>query len=83
MEAEQVLARYAEVISSQVADYQGNLLETDEKGAPLLAENVNIEKNYKRPVEERHQFSNISLEMRKLTLYQLMVQVFGMLSGVS
>ena len=53
MEAEQVLARYAEVISSQVADYQGNLLETDEKGAPLLAENVNIEKNYKRPVEER------------------------------
>ena len=60
MEAEQVLARYAEVISSQVADYQGNLLETDEKGAPLLAENVNIEKNYKRPVE-RETISNFQI----------------------
>ncbi len=53
MEPEQILARYAEVISSEVTDYQGNLVETDANGAPLLAENVNIEKNYKKAPEER------------------------------
>ncbi len=53
MEPEQILARYAEVISSEVADYQGNLVDTDEKGGPLFAENVNIEKNYKKAPEER------------------------------
>lgn len=53
MEAEEILARYKEVISSEVTDYQGNLVDTNEKGGPMVAEEVNIEKNYKKPVEDR------------------------------
>lgn len=53
MEDEQILARYAEVISSEVADYQGNLVDINAKGGPMVAEQVNIEKNYKKPVEDR------------------------------
>ncbi|NVJ47713.1 MAG: NADH:ubiquinone reductase (Na(+)-transporting) subunit C [Cytophagia bacterium] len=53
MTPEQILARYSEVISSVVADYNGNLVTTNEKGEPIVAENVNIEKNYKKPVDQR------------------------------
>ena len=53
MSAEEVLARYEEVITSVVADYQGNLVTQNEKGDPIVAENVNIEKNYKKAPEER------------------------------
>lgn len=53
MEAEAILARYNEVIFSEVTDYQGNLVDTNEKGNPMVAEEVNIEKNYKKPVEDR------------------------------
>ncbi len=53
MEPEQILARYAEVINSVVTDYQGNLVDTNEKGGPMVAEEVNIEKNYKKAVEDR------------------------------
>lgn len=44
---DEVIARYAQVIQSSVADYQGNLIEG------VVAEDVNIEKNYKKPLEER------------------------------
>lgn len=53
MEAEEILARYQEVIFSEVTDFQGNLVDTNEKGGPMVAEEVNIEKNYKKPVEDR------------------------------
>jgi len=53
MTAEQILVRYSEVITSVVADYNGNLVTTNEKGEPIVAENVNIEKNYKKPVDQR------------------------------
>ncbi len=53
MEPEEILARYKEVINSVVTDFQGNLVETNDKGAPMVAEEVNIEKNYKKPVEDR------------------------------
>ena len=53
MSPQQVLERYARVITAEVADYQGNLLTTNEKGEPMIAENVNIEKNYKKIDEER------------------------------
>lgn len=53
MTPEQILARYSEVINSVVADYQGNLVTTNAKGEQVVAENVNIEKNYKLPAEER------------------------------
>lgn len=53
MTPEEVLSRYAEVISSEVADHTGALVETNDKGEPMVAENVNIEKNYKKSAEER------------------------------
>jgi Na+-transporting NADH:ubiquinone oxidoreductase subunit C len=53
MEPEAIIKLYGEVISSEVADYQGNILTTNEKGEPMVAENVNVEKNYKKSVEER------------------------------
>ncbi|MFT6971151.1 MAG: Na+-transporting NADH:ubiquinone oxidoreductase subunit C [Roseivirga sp.] len=53
MTPEEILARYGEVIKSEVSDFQGNLVTVNEKGEPMLAENVNIEKNYKKPANER------------------------------
>lgn len=53
MDGPAVLARYAEVIESVVADYQGNLVTTDAEGKPVVAEKVNIEKNYKLKPEDR------------------------------
>ena len=50
---EEVLALYAQVITSAVADYQGNIITTNDKGEPMVAENVNVEKNYKKSEEER------------------------------
>lgn len=53
MEPEAILARYSEVISSVVTDAKGNLVSTNDKGEALIAENVNIEKNYKLPADQR------------------------------
>ncbi len=47
MTGDEVIARYGEVIQSSVADYQGNLIDG------VVAEEVNIEKNYKKPADER------------------------------
>lgn len=44
---EQVIDRYAEVIQSFVSDADGNLIEG------VVAEDVNIEKNYKKPLAEK------------------------------
>ncbi len=53
MTAEQVTARYEEVISSSVTNMAGEVLTEDAEGNALVAENVNIEKNYKLAPEER------------------------------
>lgn len=53
MEPEEILKRYEEVISSSVTNYEGNLVDTDAEGEPVVAEKVEIEKNYKKPAEER------------------------------
>lgn len=53
MTAEEVLARYAEVISSEVTDSKGDLVTVNEKGETIVAENVNIEKNYKKADADR------------------------------
>jgi len=50
---EEVLELYSQVITSEVTDYQGNIITTNEKGEPMVAEDVNVEKNYKKPVEDR------------------------------
>jgi Na+-transporting NADH:ubiquinone oxidoreductase subunit C len=53
MTPEEILSRYSEVISSEVTNYQGEIVTTNEKGEPVVAENVNIEKNYKKTPENR------------------------------
>lgn len=53
MTPDEVLARYQEVITAVVSDYQGNLVDTNEKGEAMVAEEVNIEKNYKKTPEQR------------------------------
>ncbi len=53
MEPAAILDLYSKVITAEVADYQGNLITTNEKGGPMVAEEVNIEKNYKKSPEER------------------------------
>ena len=50
---QEVLDLYKETIESSVYDIEGNIVETDEKGAPIVAENVNIAKNFKLPAEQR------------------------------
>ncbi len=48
-----VLALYEKRISSLVVDFDGNEIKTDEKGNPILAENVDILRNFKRAPEDR------------------------------
>ncbi|RED93192.1 NADH:ubiquinone reductase (Na(+)-transporting) subunit C [Marinoscillum furvescens] len=48
-----LLALYDEKVESIVVDIEGNLVETDEKGNPIVAEKVNIQKNYRFDPEER------------------------------
>lgn len=53
MSAEEVTARYEQVISSSVTNLEGEIVTEDAEGNTLVAEDVNIEKNYKLPTEER------------------------------
>jgi len=48
-----VLAIYADRIKSEVVDFEGNPVETNRKGEPIVAEKVAIAKEYKLPAEER------------------------------
>ena len=50
---EALLDFYKETITSSVIDIEGNVVEKNEKGEPIIAENVNIVKNFKKPAEER------------------------------
>ncbi len=49
----EILRIYGERISSMVVDYQGNEVVVNAKGDSVVAETVNIQKNYKLDVEER------------------------------
>lgn len=51
--SDDVLGIYDQRIESLVVDINGNQVETDASGTPVVAENVSIEKNYKLPPEER------------------------------
>lgn len=53
MKADEILAYYDKRISSRVVDIEGNVLEKDTDGNPLVAENVNVAKNYKMAPEKR------------------------------
>lgn len=49
----EILALYDERVESLVVDFDGNLLETNEKGEPMVAEEVSVQKNYRMSPEER------------------------------
>lgn len=49
----ELLELYDQKVESVVVDINGNLVETDKKGNPAVAEKVNIQKNYRFPKEER------------------------------
>lgn len=53
LKGDQILDLYSKRIKSLVVDYKGNPIEKDEKGNPIVAENVDIAKNYKKKPEER------------------------------
>lgn len=50
---QEVLAMYKERIESLVVDIDGNVVTEDEEGEPIVAENVDIQKNYKKDPENR------------------------------
>ena len=49
----EVLELYGETIESIVVDLEGVVVEKDEKGADIIAENVDVAKNFKKAPEER------------------------------
>jgi len=49
----EILRIYSEKVSSTVVDFDGNTIEKDDKGNPIIAENVNIQKNSKLDPKER------------------------------
>lgn len=53
MKANEVLDFYEKRISSIVVDIQGNKVETAPDGSAMVAEKVNVGKNYKMPAENR------------------------------
>ncbi len=53
MSSEEVLEYYGKRISSKVVDINGQEIEKDSDGNPIVAENVDIGKNYKKSPENR------------------------------
>ncbi|NJM26283.1 MAG: NADH:ubiquinone reductase (Na(+)-transporting) subunit C [Bacteroidia bacterium] len=52
-QGDDILAIYKNRISSTVVDYNGNEVTKDEKGNKIMAENVDVLKNYKKKPEDR------------------------------
>ena len=52
-DANEILKLYNERVQSIVVDYEGNEVTKDEKGNDIVAEKVNIQKNYKRDPKKR------------------------------
>ncbi|WP_255397252.1 NADH:ubiquinone reductase (Na(+)-transporting) subunit C [Reichenbachiella sp. 5M10] len=48
-----ILKLYEERVTSTVVDINGNLMEKDEKGNPLVAEKIDFQKNNKKDVQTR------------------------------
>ncbi len=53
MKNNQILEEYSATIKSIVVDFNGNPIEKNEKGNPIVAEEVNIAKNFKKKREDR------------------------------
>ncbi len=52
-EPNEILALYDQRVNSAVVDIDGSPIELDENGNPMIAEKVNVQKNYKVEPEER------------------------------
>ncbi len=50
---DEVISLYGETIESIVVDINGEIVEKDEKGADIIAENVDVAKNFKKAPEDR------------------------------
>ena len=50
---EQILSIYNERMESIVINYDNEIVENDSKGNKIIAENINIQKNYKLNPKER------------------------------
>jgi len=48
-----VLATYEKVIQSEVVDYQGNIVTENSEGNEIVAEDVNVEKEFEKAPEDR------------------------------
>jgi Na+-transporting NADH:ubiquinone oxidoreductase subunit C len=48
-----VIETYDKVIKSEVTDYEGNIVTEDEEGKELIADNVNVEKQFDKAPEDR------------------------------
>lgn len=48
-----VIETYDKAIKSEVTDYEGNIVTENEEGEPIIAEDVNVAKQYKISPEER------------------------------
>jgi Na+-transporting NADH:ubiquinone oxidoreductase subunit C len=53
MKADEILDFYDKRISSRVVDIEGNEVENDSEGNPIIAEDVDVAKNYKMAPENR------------------------------
>lgn len=82
-----VIATYDKAIKSEVTDYEGNIVTENEKGEELVAEDVSVEKQYKKHQKKDFTlFLNImaKMEERKLNLIfsPFMVVDYGIIFGV-
>lgn len=50
---DEVISLYGETIESIVVDINGEIVEKDEKGGDIIAENVDVAKNFKKAPEDR------------------------------
>lgn len=50
---DEILALYDKRVNSQVVNIKGEVVEEDSKGFPIVAEKVNIQKNYKKDPDQR------------------------------
>lgn len=51
---QEVIDLYAKRVKSSVVDINAQPVETDDRGNPMIAERINIQKNHKRTKEERY-----------------------------
>ncbi|MCH7412640.1 NADH:ubiquinone reductase (Na(+)-transporting) subunit C [Belliella sp. R4-6] len=78
MKPEEILDFYDKRITSKVVDAEGNEIEEDEEGNTLIAENVNVAKNYKMdPAKRKYPVFIFHAEGNESDPEAIIVQVYG------